>query len=176
MTNRNRRSTRRNTRSGRTGRLVWVNHDVNEIPVANTLGIRNILANAKDFMLFDTTVVSIIIENLTWTFDSVAPAGTRRMAVALLQGKDTLDIADFTNLLVDGVGPAYMLLLGKTLNLSGVQPQTIQITPDEPVHIKAKRRFKENDQTIFLLHQNTTPAADTAQQLTGLIRTLIYVP
>ena len=161
----------------RTGRNVWVNHDVNQIPIGNQLGTKDLLTGAaKDFMLFDTTVVRTIIQNLTWTFDSLAPAGTRRMAVAMLQGHTNLDQADFSNLLVDDVGPAYLGILSRTINVSGVAPVTLEITPPEPVIWKSQRRFKENNQTIWLLHQNITPAADTNQQLTGYIRMLIHIP
>ncbi len=179
MTTRNRRSGRRSRGTRRrTGRNVWVNHDLNEVPVVNTLTTRNLLVNAKDFMLFDTTIVSVIIEDLHWSFTSTTTSGTRRLAIAMLTGLDTLDAADFTSLFVDDVGPAYMVLLTKTLRVddAGSLPHNVNITPQGPITLRAKRRFKENDATLWLLIQQVGPATDPNQELSGLVRTLIHIP
>ena len=178
MTTRNRRSRRSRGSQRRTGRNVWVNHDVNEIPVVNTLTTRNLLVNAKDFMLFDTTIVNVIIEDLKWTFTSTSTSGTRRLAIALITGMDTLDAADFSSLYLDDVGPPYMVLLTKTIRVddAGSLPHNVDITPQGPVVVKAKRRFKENDATLWLIIQQLGPATDPNQELSGIIRTLIHIP
>ena len=171
-----RRNTRSSRRGRRTGRDVWVNHDVNFSLTNNNISNFDLLTNAKDFMLFDTTITSVIIEDLHFSFDSLAPAGLRRIAIGLITGNAELDSTDFTSPLVDGVGPPWMVMLTSALNLSGVAPQNMTLTKNGPMTIRSKRRFKENDSTLFMVIHNISPAVDTTLLLSGIIRTLIHVP
>ncbi len=44
------------------------------------------------------------------------------------------------------------------------------------MRFKAKRRFRENNSTLFLLHQNVIAGSDTSVTLDGMVRTLIHIP
>jgi len=160
----------------RTGRLVWVNNDVNLIPTVSGVNLTAILTNAPDFMLFNTTIVTVIIQSLVFTYDSIAPAGTRRFFIGLRTAPELIDAVDFPNPLTDGVGPPWMAVLHNAHNVSGVAPQTLNLTPNGPVVVKAKRRFKQNNETLFLHTQSVSPAVDTNPLLSGFIRTLLYIP
>jgi len=98
-----RRSGRRNGTRKRTGRNVWVNNDVNLSPTLNAFELKDILENAPDFMTFDTTIVSVIIESLNFTYDSLAPAGVRRMAIALIVAPESITTSQLDPILFDGV-------------------------------------------------------------------------
>jgi len=176
MTNRNRRSTGSRRTRRRTGRNVWVNHDVNATPVVNSLSLLDIMQNAPDFMVFDTTVVSVIIESLNYSYVSIAPAGVRRISVGIMALHEGIDASDISPILVDGVGPPWMVLLENSHSISGLTVQNLSLTPTGPIHIKAKRRFRENETTLFLVIQSNHIAADTVPALIGIIRTLIHIP
>jgi len=178
MTNRNRRFSGRPTRrtSGRHGRLVWVNADVNEIPVAGILGIRDLLTAADAFMTFDTTIITTIIESMSHTYNSVAPAGTRSARVALQTGPVASFASNFASLFVNSIGPPWMYLASEVHNITGVQVQELDLVPNPPTVVKSKRRFKENNNTLWLIHQTVHPAADTNLQLLGYVRTLLRIP
>jgi len=173
MTNRNRR---RFTPRRRTGRDVWVNHDLNEIPVPNTVQIKNLLLPAPDFMTFDTTVNTIIVEDIHWGFDSLAPAGLRRLALGFVVLRTGTGPGGAPAPLTDGVGPPWMGMLHASENLSGVAPQNISVIKGDPIRFKAKRRFRENESSVFLVYQTISPGADTNQTLSGVIRILIHIP
>jgi len=174
MTQRNRRSRSRGRR--RSGRMVWVNHDLNLVLAPNTIQLQNLLVNAPDFMLFDSTIQTVIIEDLSFTFDSLAPAGLRRIAIGLIVAQELIDPDDLAAPLVDGTGPGWLGMLTTALNLSGVAPQNMSLTPHGPQRFNAKRRFRENDVTLHMQMQNVTPASDTNLKLSGIIRTLLHIP
>jgi len=175
MTSR-RRSTRSRGTRRRTGRNVWVNHDVNTTPAVNSLGLLNIMQNAPDFMTFDTTVVSIVVVSLQYSYVSIAPAGIRRISVAFQAMHEGIDAADITPTLTDGVGPPYMGVLHASHSISGLTVQNLDLTPQGPVVFKSKRRFRENETTLFMINQSVHVATDTTPALTGFIRTLLHIP
>ena len=178
MTNRNRRSFGRPGRrtSGRHARLVWVNENVNEIVVPNTKAARDLLTAAKDFMTFDTTIIETIVTDLTWSFDSIAPSGKRQMRLALQIAPSAMDSDDFSFLFADSVGSPWMGVFGETRNLSGVQTQNFEFTKNGVLRFSSKRRFRENESTLFLIYQSLSPAVDTSNTLDGMIRTLLRIP
>jgi len=176
MTTQRRRGFRGGSRRRRTGRDVWVNHDLNEIPLVNGIGNKDLLIPAPDFMTFDTTINSVILEDIHFSYDSLAPAGLRRFAIGLVVLKENLGSANMPVILQDGVGPPWLGMLHAAGNISGVAPQNINLTPNGPVIFKAKRRFRENDSTLYLVFQSVSPAADTAPLLSGIIRILIHIP
>ncbi len=177
MTTRNRRSTRRSSTRRRTGRDVWVNFDVNQVLTLGNIASFDLLVGAAEFMVFDSTIQAVIIEHLDYSYVSVAPAGIRRIAVGFMTGLNTLDSIDFTGPLVDGVGPAWMGMLGASHSVSGLTVQNLTMTPAGPITLKSKRRFRENDATLWMVTQNNhNIAIDTSLALTGLIRILLHIP
>ncbi len=176
MTQRRRTRGFRGTRR-RTGRNVWVNNDVNAAPVNGVVGAVDLLVGALDFMRFDSTVQTIVIPNLNLAFDSLAPSGNRRIAINFQVGRDTLDPADFESPFLDNVGPPYMGVLSQTKRVSGVQVQNIPlIDPGKGISFDSKRRFRENNSTLWMVFMFLSVAADTSITLDGHVRTLLHIP
>ena len=175
MTNRNKRFTRRSTRR-RTGRTVWVNKNLNFSLSDNTKGTVDLLTAADDFMLFDSTVLGVLITSLTWSYDTVATLAVRQLELAIIQAKSTIDPDDFTSLYSDNVGPPYMWRAGAAVRSPISTINNYVFTPNGAIFIKAKRRFKENDSTIWLVHHTSSTGTNTGMAIDGTIRTLIYIP
>ena len=175
MTTRRSRGSRGRSR-GRTGRNVWVNENINEIVVINGIQIRDILGSAEQFMTFDTTVQEVIVTDLHYSFVSVAPAGVRNFRCALIVGSKLLDAADFQVLFADSLGPAWMGVWGNHVSVTGVDVQNLPLTPREGLRFHSKRRFRENNDTVWFVFQNVAPATDTTPLLSGMFRTLIHIP
>jgi len=177
MTTRN-RGRPRARQSRRQGRNVWVNNNVNSVLGISSISILDLLLPAEEFMKFDTTVVSIVVTGLNLAWDAIDDAGTgnRHIAVGFFRGLRTLDAADAPLLLVDSIGAPWMGTLWASTSLTGVQRANLNLTPSGPVQFKAKRRFAENDSTIWMAIQNFSSINDLNIELSGLIRTLIYIP
>ena len=176
-TPRNRRFGRGISRARRTGRNVWVNENINEIPVDNTIAAINFLTQAKDFMKFDTTIVSVVVTDLNFSFQKLTQ-GVVDFRYALMVAPDTMDNDDFQTLFADSVGSPWMYMSG----LHGLVPDqgiaSFQFAggPDT-VRIKAKRRFRENNSTLWLIHQNVVTVGSTINEnLGGMVRTLLHIP
>ena len=176
MTNRNRRFRGRGS-PRRNHRLVWVNTNVNMLLTPLGKDVTNLLAPAVPFMLFDSTVLSIVIAGLTYSYDTVDPSGNRHLAVVFFVGSENLDTDDMTNPLTDNIGPGWMGTLWTSQRDVGIQSVTQQVVAPEGKTFKSQRRFRENNQTLWMLTQNYAPHAnDTAQNVDGMIRVLLRVP
>ena len=132
-------------------------------------------------MVFDTTIVGIVIPQLTFRATVDATAGLREIRCALTVGKDTLDAGggDFQTLYATSIGAPWMWVVGRGLQSQGAASLTLSLSGpavSDVARIKAKRRFRENDSTVWLIHENRVNAGDTALQLKGFVRTLIYIP
>ena len=164
----------------RSGRNVWVNENINSVPVGNSLGIIDCLTAAQDFMTFDTTIQRIVIPAFNWAFLSDATVGMREIRFALEVGKATLDAADFTSLFSDNIGPPWMYTWGRSIKINGAAAVTVDFSnagvQGGPIDVKSKRRFRENESTLFLVNQNLSPGTDVEQSINGLVRTLLYIP
>ncbi len=175
MTNRNRVQNRRRPR---TSRRVWVNTDVNLTLVVDTLQIVNLLTVAAEFMLFDSTILAVVVADLALSFDPTASAGVRRIRWALETAKDQIDAADIESIIGSTIGPSWLHIGGSSVNLTNGQvPQNIDLLRGQTdIRVKAKRRFKENDHTLCLITQNNMTAGDANVTLTGMFRVLLLIP
>ncbi len=177
MTNRNRSRAPRRPRR-RTGRLVWVNRHIESGMAVDTLLSLDMLTAASEFMVFDTTIVAVVINDLVLRLTTDATSGLRQVRCALVTGKDTLDAADFDDsLFANSIGPSYMWFGGNSLQTAAISNVTLPLTPvGEPVLVKSSRRFRENNQTLWLVAENRVNAGDSALQLNGHLRALIRIP
>ncbi len=177
MTNRKRSGRRTGTRR-RTGRNVWVNQNISFSPADNALTVAPMLTPAAEFMIFDTTIVHTIITSLNWTGQIDDSGGLIQMAIALVTALDTADAADFQTLFLDSIGPTWLYYnrVGSRESINAVF--NIPLTPVGAIHVKAKRRFKENNTTLFLLVQTVIEAGTNVSSdlLSGMVRTLIHIP
>ena len=154
-----------------------MNHFINVALTVNTQQIINLLSTAATFMLFDSTILRVIIPSLALTYDAAANLGNRRVAVALETGKDTLDSADMQSLLSSSVGAPWMYYTRTENRLAAVAAATTQfLSPPEGIDIKSKRRFRENDSTLWMTVENQMDPADANLQLQGQARTLLRIP
>jgi len=173
-------TTRRGRRSpsrGRTSRRVWVNTLINTTVVIDTVQIVDLLGGAENFMLFDSTILGVKIPWLSYTMVTSATVAIREFAYYLITGLATLDAVDFTPPRTTGVGPAMMHFGGISFLSGAIANVTSNLVSGvETVDIKAKRRFKENDTSLFLVMENASEVGDTAIQLSGYIRTLLLIP
>jgi len=178
MTNRNRRPQRR-ARPARTARMVWVNEHVDLVLLNNSVQVINVLTLAEEFMLFDTTIVSVIIPVLQVMGEALTDDGIREVRVALEVGKNTLDSDDFNQLLQDSVGPSWLWIAGDA-QFTTVLNEKIKLDllgNAGVARVKAMRRFRENDSTLFLIVQNFSPSgSEEGLILRGMIRTLLRIP
>ncbi len=182
MTTRNRSFRRTSRRPRRTSCLVWVNKVVDGVSLTeNGIDIVPLLTSAADFMLFDTTIVDIRIPYLVMTLTlGGATAGLRGCGAALMVGNENLDAAD----ILDGprssnIGPPWMWQ-GGTISRLGASASEFSIaivTPGRPQEVKAQRRFKENNQELFLITENLVVGADDSNvQISGYFRILLRIP
>ncbi len=138
------------------------------------------LTAAADFMTFDTTIVSVIIPDLTITAQVDDSGGTLNFRVALMVAPEAMDADDFQPLFADSIGPPWMWVNGvhalAVINSLVTAPLAGGV--HGPARIKSKRRFKENNVTLFLLQQNVVEAGTNLSnfRLSGMIRTLIHIP
>jgi len=164
----------------RSGRNVWVNENINSAPAQNTLISIPLLSAAVDFMTFDTTIVEVIVTDLAFTAQVDDSGGTINTRWALITGHDQLNAADFDALFADTVGPAWMYVGGahalSTINSLVTLPYAGG--PFGPIRAKSKRRFKQNNTTLFMLFQTVVEAGTNLSnvRLSGMTRTLLHLP
>jgi len=178
MTTRNRG--RRSPRRTRTSRRVWVNKFIGVGGLAvDTTNIVDLLSSAEEFMIYDATVLAVRIQYLMYTYTSDASDAIRSAGAALMTGHSNLDAADVTEGPLDsGVGPSWLWSAGVALrtDAAGLQTFNLVSTNTNGVSVKAKRRFTENNEMLFLIFQTLGEAGDTELQLQGYARTLLLVP
>jgi len=177
MTNRNRRNSRNTTRR-RSGRNVWVNNSFNATLVPDALAQVNITQGAMDFMTFDTTVVQVIISVFNYAVLTNANIGTRELRYALILAPSNMDSSDHDTLFSDTIGAPYMFTGGDAFRTgaAGQLNLSMVLSNGGPIIAKAKRRFRENDSSVFLLLDNESDPGDTSLTVTGWARTLIHIP
>ncbi len=177
MTNRNRRG-----RSGgpkrRSGRNVWVNNDFTSNPVGDALAIVNLLQGAESFMTFDTTIVEVVIPVMNYSVLTDATVANRGVRCALMVAQENLDASDMISLFTDSVGPPWLWTGGDEFRTgaAGQLNLSLVIANGGTIRAKAKRRFRENDATLFLIVDNESEAGDSQQILRGFARILIHIP
>ncbi len=175
-----RRSPRRG-RTRRTGRNVWINEDFNILLGAGT-NATPLLAVAADFMTFDTTIVRVVIPTLHFHMLTDATTNTRQIRVAWQIGPTRMDSDDFQTLFVDSIGAPWMYMTGGAIKTAAIQEITITLAGGAvnaalpAIDMKAKRRFRENESTLFMISEFTKASGDTDPRLRGYSRTLVHVP
>jgi len=123
--------------------------------------------------------VGVIIPSLKFSIISSAVVGVREIRIALQTGLSTLDPVDFESLFANSIGPPWMYVTGNGFLSSAIQTITLHTHGADNggiPRIKAQRRFKENDSTLWLIHENRAEAGDTVLSLKGLIRVLLRIP
>ena len=178
MTNRNRaRRPAARTQARRTGRNVWVNENINAVLVQNSIQAIDCLSAAADFMTFDTTLETVIVPDMAYTLTTTTGAGKRQIRCAFIVGPSTMDADDFQAPFADSIGPPWLGVFGSTAHLAnGVLFTSTLAGPGFPIRYKARRRFRENNSTLFLLVQTLSVQADTNIALDGMVRTLLHIP
>jgi len=164
---------------GRTARMVWVNTNVNFTGIIDGLQNLDLLAGAAEFMVFDTTIVQVVIPELNFAFTNNAlTTGNRQARAALQVGPTTMDSVDFQDLYSSSIGAPWMWFSGAGGRIPNTQTTlNLNLAHDENgVRVKAQRRFRENDSTLWLVVQNRTEAGDTGLQYDGFVRTLLRIP
>ena len=177
MTNRN-TTRRRSQPARRTGRNVWVNQSFNATLVIDGLAQVNLLTVAQDFMTFDTTVVQVVITVFNYAVLTGPTVGTREIRYALILAPINMDASDHSTLFTDTIGPPYMYTGGDAFRTgaAGQLNLSLILANGGPIVAKSKRRFRENDSSVFLLLDNESEADDTQLVVTGWARVLIHIP
>ena len=178
MTMRRRTGSRRRSTSRRTGRNVWVNMDIEQAIIDNSIIAVPILAPASEFMTFDTTIVQVLVVDLTMTFEVETSGGYIRSRVAILTGHDSLVSADFQAPIASSIGPTWMWTSSRTARFALNSVATMAHITDQAARIKAKRRFKENNSTLYLVSEFRAEGGTSTGTafLHAFIRTLIHIP
>ncbi len=129
-------------------------------------------------MMFDSTILGVKIPWLSYSMEAAATNAVREIAYYLITGKSTLDSVDFTVPRASGVGPAMLHCGGNSARLPATAASfSIDLRGGiETIDIRAKRRFKENEETLWMVIENASEAGDTVLKLNGLVRTLLLVP
>ncbi len=177
MTSRNRRFPARR-RPQRTSRRVWVNQNIAVALTENSIQIIDLLDAAPEFMLFDSTILRVILSPFFFSINISANQLIREVRYALFVGNELLDSADVPGLFTNTVGPPWMHVGGEgALFTAASQLATFDLTSGRPhIEVRAKRRFKENDATLWLAIQNEAHASDVSLRIDGYARTLIHIP
>ncbi len=178
MTMRKRRSGRRGGTRRRTGRLVWVNENINLIPVENSTLITDLLSAAADFMTFDTTIVTVVITDLVFSYQVDVSGGLVNARFALTVARSLIDQVDLQTPFASSIGPPWLYVKGKHSQdpINSVVNQ--DFCESGPIIVRAKRRFKENNSTLWMHFQNVVEGETdiSGVHLSGMTRTLLYIP
>jgi len=146
-----------------------------------TPNLFDLLTAAGDFMLFDTTIVGVRISQLTLTLTGGASTQLKTFGASLLVGPTELDQQDVTSPIIDSIGPSWLWHGFASVRVPAAAEATLNIVTSAQgqggLLVKAQRRFRENNATLFLLVVYTDGGAvDTNIQVDGFIRTLIRIP
>ena len=177
MTTQRRASRPRRGAPRRTGRNVWVNDNLSVTLSDNSLIAVPLLTDAVDFMTFDTTIVAVIINEMTMSGQKLT-SGRVTARAALMIAPDTMDSDDFQALITNSIGPPWMWVGSITERVADQAIFNFEFANSRfPVRVKAKRRFRENDSTLFLVFQNALENGSIiSENLQGMVRTLIHIP
>ena len=166
----------------RNGRNVWVNEqfEVTLTPASTTV-VADLLTSAADFMTFDTTIVSVLLTGLTvrWNTDDVTQQ-RREVGMGLMVAPATMDNIDFPSPISDNVGAPWMwhnygsAVFQNSTHFFAAGP-TGQ-GQNGVVHVRAQRRFRENNSTLWFVAETIQAGADTNAEITGYARTLLRIP
>ncbi len=164
----------------RVARRVWVNRfiGVGGITVDSKVLV-DLLSSASEFMIFDCTILAVQLSYLYWTYTADATDAIRSVGAALLTGQENLDAADILEGPLDsGIGPSWLWQQSVALRTDAAALVSMNIVSSTTggIRVRAKRRFTENNETLFLVAQNLGEAGDTELQLQGFCRTLLLVP
>ena len=164
--------------SKRTARKVWVNKQLSTNLTIDTIQGIDLMTSAVDFMKFDATIVAVILSGLTISFDAAATLGLNRFGLALIVGLDTLDSADFASPLQSTIGPSWLWNQVATFRQAAAAVTVNQgFGPvGDVIRVRAQRRFRENDATLFMVAENSMVAGATNIQLNGMARILLHIP
>jgi len=128
-------------------------------------------------MTFDSTISAIVIPDMAATGSAAASNGKRQWRIAFQVAPSTMDLDDFQALYADSIGAPWMGMYGVTANIVANALYTFDLTGGIPQRLRAKRRFRENDSTLWMIYQNLSASgADFALALDGMVRTLIHIP
>ena len=182
MTMRRQRSSPVGSRK-RSGRNVWINTALtNGVVSPNAITIFDLWpgGTTPQFMTFDTTIQAVRISSLQQTSLTAAVATTRKVACSLLLATRQLDFADIIfGLLATGTGPPWMWHSFSQLAIRVVSDLNLILVSSaltNGVTVRAKRRLRENDMTLWLVVENINGAGDTDTRLNGYFRTLMRIP
>ncbi len=156
-----------------------MNQHLSEVIVAGAIMPIDLLVAASDFMTFDTTIVSVVIPELNFSFVAEATTDVRDFRYALLLANSLIDGADLQSFFTDSIGAPWMYTGGLSTKLSGAAgsvDMNLVFQNGGPIIAKSKRRFRENDSTVFLVVDSRLDAGDTVPLVTGFTRTLIHIP
>ncbi len=159
--------------------MVWVNQKISNSMVSDVVSSVGLLGAASDFMLFDTTIMAVRISHLQVSFDGNATTAIKEYAAALIVGNEQLDSTDFDSLLNTSIGAAWMWHGLVTLRTPGPSITNLNIVSNftSGLLVKAKRRFRENNQDLFLVSEyNDGGQVDTTIIQRGFVRILIRIP
>ena len=178
MTISRRRSGRRGGTRRRTGRNVWVNEHIGVALPPNSFSFTELLTEAAEFMVFDTTVVHIVIPAFFIQATFLVSDGLVTTRYAIIKASKLADGDDFEQLFIDSIGPPWLGVFGGSIT-GDPGPHGLNIAGGgAPVlHFKAKRRFTENNDTLWLLMQSANSGGATGTTtVEAMVRTLIHIP
>jgi len=131
-------------------------------------------------MIFDSTIVAVRISSLNISMTTVVTLGQRMAGAAIMVGHENLDSADIAEHPLDSsIGPPWMWHAMGQLSLGQISRLNLPLVSSveaNGVSVRANRRFRENNQTLWMIVTLNVDASDTAPLANGFVRTLIRIP
>ncbi len=134
-------------------------------------------------MKFDVTLLAVRISYLLWSFKTASSVpGLRRAGAALMVAHENLDAADVTEGPLDThVGPPWMWQQAVALDIDNLDTTfnfNLVSSNTGGIMVKAKRRLRENNATLWLVldNEDTVGVSDTELFFSGYFRTLLFIP
>lgn len=167
----------------RTGRNVWVYARHLATSPAGGLEIVDLLSGLDTALQRDSTIVRVLGSWVVSIADATAtPAAiSASEACGLITGMSTLDAADFAGadiLPASGTPNAtpkpFMwrdVVEFQTTDNPGAGVQVVR-----PIDVRAKRRFRENGETLWLVHNSATTTGLDAYRFSFNVSILLRVP
>ena len=175
---------RRALPAARTSRLTWINF-VDRFPNTLAAGVRvafDILAAAEVFQKFDSTIVKVLG---TLSFNAVqVPVGESTDDVDqyayLYVADENLPLANMPDQKDGTVQAAYLWTHHRGARIARVVDGTLVDTADPSLNwsveldVKAQRRFRENNKTLWLVIDNGS--TNKTMLWSAYLRTLVRIP